>query len=146
VRSSACSGRTAPESQRRCSICLEIRRRVGFLPGDFALYPKLTGAKVLDYLAELRGRVDRRVRDGPAERFHADLDRPIRGLSTGNRQKLGLIQACMHDPELLILDEPIAGLDPLGLPVVTEQERTLSRLAELSAVRWQPAAWASHLV
>ncbi len=92
---------------------LEIRRRVGFLPGDFALYPKLTGAQVLDYLAELRGGVDRRVRDALAERFDADLDRPIRELSTGNRQKLGLIQAFMHDPELLILDEPIAGLDPL---------------------------------
>ncbi len=92
---------------------LEIRRRVGFLPGDFALYPKLTGAQVLDYLAELRGGVDRRVRDALAERFDADLDRPIRELSTGNRQKLGLIQAFMHDPQLLILDEPIAGLDPL---------------------------------
>jgi ABC-2 type transport system ATP-binding protein len=92
---------------------LEIRRRVGFLPGDFALYPKLTGATVLDYLAELRGGVDRRLRDALAERFDADLDRPIRELSTGNRQKLGLIQAFMHDPELLILDEPIAGLDPL---------------------------------
>ncbi len=125
---------------------LEIPRRVGFLPGDFALYPKLTGARALDYLAELRGGVDRRVRDGIAERFHADLDRPIRELSTGNRQKLGLIQAFMHDSGLLILDVPIAGLDPLGLPVVTEQERTLSRLAEISAVRWQPAAWSSHLV
>jgi beta-exotoxin I transport system ATP-binding protein len=92
---------------------LEIRRRVGFLPGDFALYPRLTGAKVLDYLADLRGGVNRRVRDALAERFDADLDRPIRELSTGNRQKLGLIQAFMHDPELLILDEPIAGLDPL---------------------------------
>ena len=92
---------------------LEIRRRVGFLPGDFALYPKLTGAKVLDYLADLRGGVDRRVRDALTERFDADLDRPIHELSTGNRQKLGLIQAFMHDPELLILDEPIAGLDPL---------------------------------
>lgn len=92
---------------------LEIRRRVGFLPGDFALYPKLTGAQVLDYFAALRGGVDRRVRDTLAERFDADLDRPIRELSTGNRQKLGLIQAFMHDPELLILDEPIAGLDPL---------------------------------
>jgi ABC-2 type transport system ATP-binding protein len=53
------------------------------------------------------------VRDSLAERFDADLDRPIRRLSTGNRQKLGLIQAFMHEPELLILDEPIAGLDPL---------------------------------
>ncbi|HEX5924009.1 MAG TPA: ABC transporter ATP-binding protein [Baekduia sp.] len=92
---------------------LEIRRRVGFLPGDFALYPKLTGAEMLDHLAALRGGVDRRVRDRLAERFDAQLDRPVRELSTGNRQKLGLIQAFMHEPELLILDEPIAGLDPL---------------------------------
>ena len=92
---------------------LEIRRRIGFLPGDLALYPKLRGADVLDYLAALRGTVDRRVRDVLAERFDADLDRPVRELSSGNRQKLGLIQAFMHDPELLILDEPIAGLDPL---------------------------------
>ena len=92
---------------------LEIRRRIGFLPGDLALYPKLTGRVVLDYLARLRGGVDPRVRDSLVERFDADLDRPIRQLSTGNRQKLGLVQAFMHEPELLILDEPIAGLDPL---------------------------------
>jgi ABC-2 type transport system ATP-binding protein len=92
---------------------LDIRRRVGFLPGDFALYPKLTGRAVLDYLAQLRGGVDSRVRDSLVERFDADLERPIRQLSTGNRQKIGLIQAFMHEPELLILDEPIAGLDPL---------------------------------
>ena len=92
---------------------IEIRRRVGFLPGDLAMYPKLTGRAMLDYLAQLHGGVDPRVRDSLAERFHADLDRPIRQLSTGNRQKLGLIQAFMHEPELLILDEPIAGLDPL---------------------------------
>jgi ABC-2 type transport system ATP-binding protein len=92
---------------------LELRRRIGFLPGDLALYPKLTGAEVLDHLAALRGGVDRRLRDELAERFGADLRRPVRQLSTGNRQKLGLIQAFMHEPELLILDEPIAGLDPL---------------------------------
>jgi beta-exotoxin I transport system ATP-binding protein len=92
---------------------LEIRHRVGFLPGDFALYPKLTGATILDHLAELRGGVDRRVRDRLVERFDAELERPIRELSTGNRQKIGLVQAFMHEPELLILDEPIAGLDPL---------------------------------
>lgn len=92
---------------------LEIRRRVGFLPGDLALYPKLSGRVVLDHLARLRGGVDRRLRDSLVERFDAEIDRPVRELSTGNRQKLGLVQAFMHEPELLILDEPIAGLDPL---------------------------------
>ncbi len=92
---------------------LAIRRRIGFLPGDLALYPKMTGRVVLDYLARLRGGVNPRVRDSLAERFDAELDRPVHELSTGNRQKLGLIQAFMHEPELLILDEPIAGLDPL---------------------------------
>jgi ABC-2 type transport system ATP-binding protein len=90
-----------------------IRRRVGFLPGELALYPTLRGVEMLEYLAALRGGVDGRVRDALAERFDADLGRPIRELSTGNRQKLGLIQAFMHEPELVILDEPITGLDPL---------------------------------
>ena len=106
---------------------LEIRRRVGFLPGDFALYPKLTGRAVLDYLARLRGGVDLRVRQALVDRFDADLDRPVRQLSTGNRQKLGLVQAFMHEPELLILDEPIAGLDPLV------QRRFHELLGEVSA-------------
>ena len=92
---------------------VEVRRRVGFLPGDLELYPRLSGEAMLDYLGELRGGIDHRVRDSLAERFRADLRRPVRELSTGNRQKLGLIQAFMHEPELLILDEPIAGLDPL---------------------------------
>jgi ABC-2 type transport system ATP-binding protein len=68
---------------------------------------------MLDHLAELRGDADRGLRDSLSERFDADLDRPIHELSSGNRQKLGLIQAFMHDPELLVLDEPISGLDPL---------------------------------
>lgn len=111
---------------------LEIHRRIGYLPGDLTLYPRLTGRAVLDYLARLRGGVDPRLRDSLAERFDADLDRPVRQLSTGNRQKLGLIQAFMHEPELLILDEPIAGLDPLVqqsfhglLREVSEQGRTV---------------------
>ena len=111
---------------------LEIRRRVGFLPGDLELYPRLTGEAMLDYLGELRGGIDPRVRDSLAERFDADLRRPVRELSTGNRQKLGLIQAFMHEPELLILDEPIAGLDPLVqqsfhalLHELAEQARTV---------------------
>ena len=92
---------------------LEIRRRMGFLPGDLAMYRKLTAAQLLDYLAALRGGINGRERDVLAERFAADLHRPIRELSSGNRQKIGLIQAFMHQPELLILDEPITGLDPL---------------------------------
>lgn len=91
----------------------EIHRRVGYLPGDFALYPRLTGAEILGLFAQLRGGVDREVRDALAERFAAQLDVPTGELSTGNRQKIGLIQAFMHEPDLLILDEPIAGLDPL---------------------------------
>lgn len=92
---------------------LAIRRRVGFLPGDWALYERLNGRTLLDYLAKLRGGVDHQVQDALVERFDADLERPLHQLSTGNRQKLGLVQAFMHEPELLILDEPIAGLDPL---------------------------------
>jgi ABC-2 type transport system ATP-binding protein len=111
IRPTSGSARVLGLDARNDSV--EIRRRIGFLPGDLALYPKLTGRAVLEYLAQLRGGVDSRLRDSLAERFDADLDRPVRQLSTGNRQKLGLIQAFMHEPELLILDEPIAGLDPL---------------------------------
>ena len=92
---------------------LEIRRRVGFLPGDFSMYRNLTGAAMLEYIACLHRDVDRAQITALAERFGADLTRPLTDLSTGNRQKIGLIQAFMHEPELLILDEPIAGLDPL---------------------------------
>ena len=111
---------------------LEVHRRIGFLPGELALYPKLRGREMLAFLADLRGGVDNCVLDGLALRFDADLSRPIHELSTGHRQKLGLIQAFMHEPELLILDEPITGLDPLVqrsfhelLAEVTAQGRTV---------------------
>ena len=92
---------------------LELRRRTGYLAGDFGLYRQLTGRRMLAHLARLHGGVAAGAIDELADRFDAQLDRPIRDLSTGNRQKIGLIQAFMHEPELLILDEPIAGLDPL---------------------------------
>jgi beta-exotoxin I transport system ATP-binding protein len=90
-----------------------VRRRVGYLPGDLRLYDRLTGRAQLESLARLRGGVDGKLRDGLCERLGAVLDRPIRELSKGNRQKLGVVQAFMHRPELLVLDEPTSGLDPL---------------------------------
>ena len=128
-----------------------IHRRVGFLPGDLALYPRITGRAVLDYLASLRGGVDRRTRDSLAERFDADLSRPVHELSTGNRQKLGLIQAFMHEPELVILDEPISGLDPLVqrsfhtlLREVSAEGRTVFLSSHtLSEVELSPIDWRS---
>lgn len=92
---------------------IEVRRRVGYVSGDIELYERLTGREHLDWLAGLRGDVDEATRDALAERFQAQLDRPIKQLSRGNRQKIALVQAFMHRPELLILDEPTAGLDPL---------------------------------
>jgi len=92
---------------------LEIRQQIGYVPGDLSLYPKLTGRQTIDYFAGLRGGVDMLYVDELAERLDADLSRKVGDYSTGNRQKIGLIQAFMHKPALLILDEPNAGLDPL---------------------------------
>ena len=90
-----------------------IRRKCGVLPGDLALYDNMTGRECLTYFGNLR-RLDVTARMKElAARLDLDLDRRIRDLSTGNRQKVGLVNAFMHDPALLILDEPTSGLDPL---------------------------------
>jgi ABC-2 type transport system ATP-binding protein len=91
----------------------EIHRRTGYLPGEHAVYERLTGAEFLAHLAALRRDVDWRIVRELAERFDCDLRTRIRSLSHGNRQKVRLIQAFMHRPELLVLDEPTQGLDPL---------------------------------
>ena len=92
---------------------VEIHRRIGFLPSDLALYPNLTGRQTLEYLGNLRGGTDWRRVDELTERLDADLSRKVGEYSSGNRQKLGIIQAFMHSPEAVVLDEPITGLDPL---------------------------------
>ncbi len=92
---------------------VEARRRVGYVPGDLRLSDRLTAREQLDSLARLRGSVDAPLREALCARFDVVLDRPIRDLSKGNRQKIGLVQAFMHRPEVLVLDEPTSGLDPL---------------------------------
>ena len=92
---------------------VEIRRHIGYIPGDLAMYPNLTGKDTITYFGNLRGGVDWGYVDSLAERLEADLSRKVGDLSTGNRQKVGIIQAFMSKPEVLIMDEPSAGLDPL---------------------------------
>ena len=92
---------------------VEIRNHIGYVPGDLALYPNLTGKDTLTYFANLRGGVDWSVVTQLADRLDADLSKKVGDLSSGNRQKVGLIQAFMNEPEVLIMDEPSSGLDPL---------------------------------
>jgi len=90
-----------------------IHRRIGYLPGEFTLYDRLTGAQTIRYFANLRGGVDPVYQAALVERFDLDPSRRFREYSKGNKQKVGLVIALQHRPELLILDEPTAGLDPL---------------------------------
>jgi ABC-2 type transport system ATP-binding protein len=94
---------------------VEIRRLTGYLPGGIALYDSLTGEQVLDYLVDMQDREPYR-RDELCERLELSasvLKRKVRDYSRGMRQKIGVVQALQHDPELAILDEPTEGLDPL---------------------------------
>ena len=113
-----------------------IRARLGNLSADFDFDPKWRGGDLVTYTARLRGVQDLGIAEQLAQRFEADLSRPLGDLSHGNRQKIGLINAFFHEPELLILDEPTTGFDPLMqeefLALVREQ-REAGRTVFLSS-------------
>jgi ABC-2 type transport system ATP-binding protein len=90
-----------------------IHRRVGYLPGEFTLYDKLTGGQTIEYFANLRGGVDPVYQADLVARLDIDPGRRFKEYSKGNKQKIGLVLALQHRPDLLILDEPTSGLDPL---------------------------------
>lgn len=92
---------------------IETRARIGYLPGELMLGGRQRADALIGFLAEARGGVSRHRISELAERLQLDLSRQVHSLSKGNKQKLGLVQAFMHEPELLILDEPTTGLDPL---------------------------------
>jgi ABC-2 type transport system ATP-binding protein len=90
-----------------------LHRRLSFVPSELSLWPSLTGGQVLELLGRLHGRVDTAYRDVLVERFLLDPTRKVRAYSHGNRQKVGIVAAFMTAPELLVLDEPTTGLDPI---------------------------------
>jgi len=90
-----------------------IHRRIGYVPGEFSLYDRLTGGQTIAYFANLRGGVDRAQQAALIDRLDVDPSRRFREYSKGNKQKIGLVIAFQHRPDLLVLDEPTSGLDPL---------------------------------
>jgi len=90
-----------------------VKRHIGYLAGELSLYGTMTGRQFLEYMAQLQPVTDKAFRNTLAKRFEVPMDRPLRTLSKGNRQKIGLMQAFQHKPTVLMLDEPTSGLDPL---------------------------------
>jgi len=116
-----------------------IRRMVGYLPGEVRLFNHLTGAKILRFLAGLRGQQDLTHASRLASALDLDLSVKVRNYSRGMRQKLGLIQAMMHRPNLLILDEPTNSLDPLV-------QQTVYELLEQFAREGGTVFFSSHII
>ncbi|HXK32922.1 MAG TPA: ABC transporter ATP-binding protein [Dehalococcoidia bacterium] len=119
---------------------VEVRRRCGYLPGELRTYENMRAGDFLDYIDTFRPeRRDAVYRDELARRMGLDLTRHIRALSKGNRQKVGLIQAFMHRPDLLILDEPTSGLDPLV-------QETVAELLEEAVAEGRTVFFSSHVL
>ena len=116
-----------------------LRQRIGYLPGELKLNTRVTGKALLKQLAKISGPVDEAYTATLVERLGLDLTRPVRALSKGNKQKIGLVQAFMHRPELLILDEPTSGLDPL-------MQREFLGLVREARDRGQTVLLSSHIL
>ncbi|NTW39032.1 MAG: ABC transporter ATP-binding protein [Cellulomonadaceae bacterium] len=114
-------------------------RRVGYVAGDVALWPQLTGTETLDLLGRVGGRIDLPYRTQLLERFDLDPSTRVRAYSKGNRQKVALVAAFMSRPDLLLLDEPTAGLDPL-------MEEEFQRLAREVVAQGQTIFLSSHIL
>ncbi len=114
-------------------------RHVGYVPGDVALWPQLTGTEVLDLLGNVSGAVDVAFRAELLERLDVDPSPRMRSFSKGNRQKIALVAAFMARPDVLLLDEPTAGLDPL-------MEEQFQLLARDAAARGQTIFLSSHIL
>jgi ABC-2 type transport system ATP-binding protein len=115
---------------------LAIDRRVSYVPGELSLYSELTGRQLLTYLGNLHGSIDGAFRDKLIERVELDPTKRIKSLSRGNKQKVGLVAAFMIRPELVILDEPTAGLDPfvqLEFEHLCEETRAEGRTVFISS-------------
>jgi ABC-2 type transport system ATP-binding protein len=114
---------------------VDIKEKVGYVPGDLSLYGNLTGRELLDYFSSLRGS-DPTLLDDLLERFPVPMDRKIEGYSRGMKQMVAIIQAFMNDPQLVVMDEPTAGLDPLMQQTVydfLEQEKRRGRTVFFSS-------------
>jgi ABC-2 type transport system ATP-binding protein len=115
---------------------VELHRRLAYVPGEVTLWPSLTGGEIIDLLGRLRGGLDQKRRTDLLERFDLDPTKKARAYSKGNRQKVALVSALAADVELLLLDEPTAGLDPLMESVfreTVEEARTAGRSILLSS-------------
>jgi ABC-2 type transport system ATP-binding protein len=116
-----------------------IHERIGNLPGEFTLDDQMTGRQLITLFGKLRNVSGTRYAEELADRLDANLDRPMRRLSRGNKQKIGIIQALFHQPDMVILDEPTSGLDPLV------QETFLDLLVE-ARQRGQTVFFSSHFL
>jgi ABC-2 type transport system ATP-binding protein len=118
---------------------VDLRRRVGYLPGDVRVDPAMTGRQLFAWFGRLRGGLDGCRVDELVQRLGLDPSRPFGSLSKGNRQKVGIVQAMAHDPDVLILDEPTTGLDPLV-------QRAFLGLVREAAARGAAVLFSSHVL